>query len=531
MPGSAGAGSRVSNLARIVRAPWAPGLVLGILCVGAFAAGLRGGFVLDDTYAIVRHPVVQGTAPWLDAFRLSFWGESLGSIPPSYRPIATLSFVLDHRLFGGSAVAFHISSLLYYLALVLVAWTFAKRCLPPWAACLAMAFFAVMPTHVENVSSLVGRADTLAVLFSVLALLALSPTTVDGRVTSMRRVLLAMLAFAAGLLCKESIAVLPIIVGLFAEYRRRGAKAPSSRIRLHAPTAALFVVLVAYLALRLKIQPGALSYTAPTDVLVGAGVWQKVAYGVELLARYGRLVAVPVGLCTGRTFAEVSRPTGVSATLLLGVALLGIAGYASSTAYRRGGFPFVAAALLAWVLVTGVIFAMPESMADRFLILPSLFVCLALGPWLFAAWNRATWARALLLGALGVQVVLSNAQAATWSDEGHLLAHAVRACPDSIHNHFRYAEYLSQHGDVDEAVWHYAVFTSGRHAFPYAWNHPAAKEEVTVPVDQRLREMHSLLRFGLDEATWRARFAAYLRSFGRGREARRVAGSERQGTP
>jgi len=525
MPGSSGAGSSASNLSRILRAPWAPGVALGLLALGAFGAGIRGGFVLDDAYAIVGHPVVQGTVPLLEVFRLSFWGESLSSTPPSYRPLATLSFALDHRLFGGSAAAFHVSSLLCYVALVLVAWILAKRFMSGWAAALAVAFFAVMPTHAENVASLVGRADTLAVLFSVLALLALSPTIADGRATSGRRVTLGVLAFAAGLLCKETIAVLPVIVGLFAEYRRRAGDVPLPRLRLHVPTAALLAVLLAYVMLRLKIQPSALSYTAPTDVLVGAGLWQKAAYGIELLARYARLLAVPIDLCTGRTFAEVSRPTGLSATLLVGAGLLALAGYGSWRGYRRGGFPFVAAALLAWLLVTGLIFAMPESMADRFLIFPSLFICLAAGPWIFLAWRRGTWARLLLLGALGVQLVLSNAQAATWSDEGRLLGHAVRACPDSIHNHFRYAEYLSQRGDVEEAVWHYAVFTSGRHAFPYAWSHPAAKEEATVPVAQRLRDMHGLLRFGLDQATWRARFAAYLRSFGRRREARVVAGS------
>jgi len=525
MPDSPGAGPRISNLARIIRAPWAPGVLLGVLCLGSFVVGLRGGFVLDDAYAIVGHPVVQGTAPLLDAFRLSFWGEPLSSVPPSYRPLATLSFAVDHRLFGGSAVAFHVSSLLCYLALVLAAWTFARRCMTPGAAWLAAALFAVMPTHAENVASLVGRADTLAVLFAVLALLAVSPTIVDGQVTPVRRWLLAILAFTAGLLCKESIAVLPVIVGLFAEYRRRSAPTDApSRLRLHVPTAALSGVLSAYVILRLTIQPSALSYTAPTDVLAGADLWQKAAYGVELLARYARLVAVPVNLCIGRTFAEVSRPAGGSATLLAGNVLLALAGYASWIIHRRGGFPFVAAALLAWVMVAGVFIPMPESMADRFLIFPSLFLCLAAGPWLLAAWKRRIWARALVIGALGVQVVLSNAQAATWSDEGHLLAHAVRACPDSIHNHFRYAEYLSQRGDVDEAVWHYAVFTSGRHAFPYAWSHPAAREEATVPAAERLRDMHGLLRFGLDEATWRARFEAYLRSFGRKREARRVAG-------
>ena len=157
--------------------------------------------------------------------------------------------------------------------------------------------------------------------------------------------------------------------------------------------------------------------------MAGASVWQQGVYGIELLARYARLVAVPVGLCTGRTYAEVSRPTGmfVSATFLIGCGLLALAGVASWRSYRRGGFPFVAAALVACVLVTGVVFAMPESMADRFLILPSFFLCLALGPCLSAAWNRAVWARGLLLVALAVQVALSNAQVATWSDDGHLL--------------------------------------------------------------------------------------------------------------
>ncbi|HVT09940.1 MAG TPA: glycosyltransferase family 39 protein [Polyangia bacterium] len=512
------------NLASAFRKPWVQGATLALLCVASFASGLGGGFVMDDGYAIVHHPVVQGTAPLLDAFKLSFWGEPLTSIPPSYRPVATLSFALDHRLFGGSAPAFHVTSLLCYVALVLAGWRFARRCMSAGAAWLALALFAVMPTHAENVASLVGRADTLAVLFAALTLLALSPTVVDGAPTSVARLLAAALAFAVGLLAKETIAVLPLVVALFAELRRRRPDPPLPALRAHAPTATLTAVLIAYVALRLSIQPGALSYTAPSDVVAGADLWQKAAYGVELLARYARLVAVPVNLCTGRTFAEVSRPTGPSVALVVGCGLLAIAGLATWRSSRRREIPFAAAAIAAWLLVTGVVFPMPESMADRFLLLPSFFLCLALGPWLSAAWRRAAWMRALLVLALGAQIALSDAQAATWSDEGHLLAHAVRACPSSIHNHFRYAEYLSQHGRVDEAVWHYAVFTSGRHAFPYEWTHPAAQEERTVPIDDRLRDMHRLLRFSLDEATWRARFVAYLRGMGRRREAQFVAG-------
>jgi hypothetical protein len=504
--------------------PRLQGLFLALLSAVPFVAGLTGGFVLDDNYAIVRHPVVQGTAPLAEAFTRNFWGEPLDATPPSYRPVATLSFAVDHLLFGESAFAFHVSSLVCYVALVLVGWLFARRCMPPLAAWLAMAFFAVMPTHVENVSSLVGRADVLAALFSALALLALSPTIVDGAATSIWRSLSSVLAFSAGLLCKESAAALPLVVLLFVEYRRRRSDPPLPRVRAHAATVAMSGVLAAYVILRLRAQPDMLSYTAPDDVTAGATLWERARYGVELLARYARLVAAPVDLCTGRKFAEVFRPAGVSLLFLIGLALLAFASYASWRAYRRRDLPFLAAALLAWLPITGVVFRIPESMADRFLLLPSFFLCLALGPLLAAAWDRGLPGRALLLAAGMAQIVLSGAQAATWRDEGRLLAHAVRACPSSLHNHFRYAEYLSRQGRVDEALWHYAVFTSGRHAFPHAWTNPAAAAERDMPIEERLRDMHQLLRVGVDEATWRARFVGYLRSLGRRREAQLLSG-------
>ena len=504
------------------RAPWMQALLLGLLCLGSFAAGLRGDFVLDDTYAILQHPVVQGTAPVADAFRLNFWGEPLSKDPPTLRPLATLSFALDHRLFGRSATAFHVSSLLWYIGLVLAGWAFARRCMSPGAALVAMAFFAGMPVHVENVTSLVGRADTQAVLLSLLALLAVSPGIVEGKSTTAGRLGLGALAFAGGLLCKESIAVLPVIVALFVEYRRRRAEVRLSFLRAHVPSLVLFAILGFYFVFRLRLLPRTFAYTADDDVLVGASLWEKAGYGVELLARYLRLVVAPTSLCAGRKYAEVFRPAHVSLAMVAGVGLLALVAYLSWRAYRKGGFPFVPAALLAWLLVTGLVFAMPESMADRFLLLPSLFLCLSLGPPLLSVWEKGRFGQALLLFALGAQAVLSSFQARTWHDEGALWSHATQVCPDSVHNHYRYAEYLSQRGETAEAVWHYALVTKARHAFPHAWSHPAKDEERSMPVDQRLHEMPRLLQISIDERTWRGRFSSYLRSLGRPREAKLV---------
>lgn len=512
--------ARVSN--RLV-VPWLQALLLSLLCAGTFAAGLTGEFVLDDHLAILKHPVVQGTAPLGEVVTRNFWGESLSTDPPSFRPVTTLSFALDHRLFGGSPFAFHVSSLLWYVGLVLAGWAFARRCMSPGAALLAMAFFVVMPVHVENVSSVVGRADTLGALLGLLVLLALSPGIVEGKPTAAWRLALAVLAFLTAMLSKESLAVLPIVVALFAEFRRRRAKIPLSFFRSHLPSLFMFASLGAYVLTRLRLQPVMFSYTVPDDVLVGASLGEKVGYALELLARYTRLVAAPVGLCVGRKFAEVFRPAHVSLAMSAGAALLGLVAYVSWRNYRRGAVPFLLAAFLAWFLVTGLIFAMPESMADRFLLLPSLFLCLAVGPALMSFWSKGRGPKALLGAALGLQLVLSNFQARTWHDEGTLLAHAVRVCPDSVHNHFRYAEYLSQRGETAEAVWHYAVTTKGRHAFPYAWTHPAREAERTLPVDQRIRDMPRLLQVNIDAALWYSRFQSYLRSLGRWREARLVS--------
>jgi hypothetical protein len=517
--------ARVDDRGILPFAAWIQALFLALLSLGTFAGGLRGGFVLDDTVAIVEHPVVQGTASPLDAFSLNFWGKSLDAMPPSYRPLATLSFALDHRLFGESALAFHLSSLLWYIGLVLVGWAFARRCMSPRAALVAMTFFVVMPVHVENVSNLVGRADTLSVLLATLALLALSPSIVDGQAATPLRLVLAGGAFLAALLCKESVAALPLITALFVEYRRRRAEISPPLLRAHLPSLVMFGVLGVYTFIRLHVQPKTFSFVTDDDVLVGASLLERGGYGLELLARYAGLIVAPIGLCTGRTYAEVFRPASVSLAMVAGASLCGLAAYASWRAHRRGGFPFVPAAFMSWFLVTGLVFAMPESMADRFLLLPSLFLSLSLGPMLssFAPGNRGR--QVLLLMGLGVQLVLSNLQARTWHDEGALWSHAVRACPNSLHNHFRYAEYLSRQGNTAEAVWHYAVLSKGRHAFPYAWSHPAVHEERSLPADQRVREMHDLLGVTISEPVWRERFEMYLLNIGKSKEAQLVVES------
>ena len=94
--------------------------------------------------------------------------------------------------------------------------------------------------------------------------------------------------------------VLPIIIALFVEYRRR-SQGSLSPFKAHVPSLIMVAVLAIYAVVRLRLQPSMLSYRAPDDVLVGASLWEKVGYGLELLARYSGLVAAPTGLSPGES--------------------------------------------------------------------------------------------------------------------------------------------------------------------------------------------------------------------------------------
>ncbi len=145
--------------------PWAVALL-------AHLPGLPGGFVLDDVRAITTHAGVNGQGPLSLVFTRTFWGDALGTPPASWRPLTTLTFALDARLFGLSPGPMHLVSLGWFLALLTVAHRFARDRTSPAAALLAACLFAAMPLHVENVASLVGRADVLALLFGLVALRA-----------------------------------------------------------------------------------------------------------------------------------------------------------------------------------------------------------------------------------------------------------------------------------------------------------------------------------------------------------------------
>lgn len=146
-------------------------LLLVILATAPYLGSINGDFLRDDPVYITNNVDVQKGRPLGELLTRSFPPHSPHGL---YRPLTTLSFQLDQSLGNGGPLAFRITNLLLHAAaVVLLFYALLQIGLERSTAALATAFFAVSPTHVEVVSSITGRAESLAFVLGLGATLLL----------------------------------------------------------------------------------------------------------------------------------------------------------------------------------------------------------------------------------------------------------------------------------------------------------------------------------------------------------------------
>ncbi|ELU11461.1 hypothetical protein CAPTEDRAFT_171248 [Capitella teleta] len=146
-----------------------------LLAIGLYLNTLSADFAYDDSRAILKNADLHPSSPLWSIFLNDFWGTPLthSGSHKSYRPLCVLSFRLNCALGGLRPFGFHLFNVaLHGVVSALfshVAYQLLNR--RRWVAVLAGAIFASHPIHTEAVAGIVGRADLLACLFFLLALL------------------------------------------------------------------------------------------------------------------------------------------------------------------------------------------------------------------------------------------------------------------------------------------------------------------------------------------------------------------------
>jgi hypothetical protein len=218
----------------------------------AYARFLDTGFAATDSLPLVETSRLTGVA---DAARL--FGEPVmagtrfvvGEIV--YRPFVSLTFGLDHVLWGMNPFGYHLTNLAVHLCAVLGVWLLARRLGLGWWSSLAGAtLFALHPLVLASVPVIARRDSIMPVAaFTGAAVCVLAAEQARGR----RRVTLevgAGVLLGVALLSKESafaaFVMLPMLVLAAALGRGESLRRACTRLRILVPfvgvAGVLFVV-------------------------------------------------------------------------------------------------------------------------------------------------------------------------------------------------------------------------------------------------------------------------------------------------
>lgn len=191
-----------------------------ILIFTIFWPSLTIGFLHDDWLHLdyVARAVSKGD--WSD-FLANFHGNWGGSdLMLSYRPLISLSLLIDFLVYKTNALGFHITNLLLTSCCCLFVALIASELCGPFGnrmraatAIWAALLFAAYPLHIESVAWVIGRVDLLCTLFYLASLYYFLRLKL---IEEKAYIWLCVVCFGLSLLSKEMAVTLPAVATVFA---------------------------------------------------------------------------------------------------------------------------------------------------------------------------------------------------------------------------------------------------------------------------------------------------------------------------
>lgn len=382
---------------------------------------MLNGFVWDDAEKF-------GKAQWdgpqdlVAALTPQYW-EALSHEPPEagyYRPVASLLFAWNQSQFGLDPRIYHAQSLLLHALVCALVVLLGGRLihLDAWAALAAGLLFAVHPVHTEALAFASDLTDLLAATAYLGALLL-----AVGRTPGWKRALGVSCLWLLALGSKEMAITLPALLAFLIWLR------PGTSLRQSWRLGALLVVSGGlYLGVRLWVCGG----LAPAGAGLEWDGWlvrfSAVGRSIQALSR---MLVWPWPLVADYGPAGKVLPTSLFAS-----GLVVVAGALSVLAIgARKKMPALALGV-GWLVLTAFpvlnLVPIPQPLAERFLYLPSVGLCLALAAGLRTL-PRLAQAR-LLLALLPLLVAgawVSWARLPEWRDDRALWSSVLRVLPDN----------------------------------------------------------------------------------------------------
>jgi tetratricopeptide (TPR) repeat protein len=445
------------------------------ICIGLAAVTLavymqvyRYDFIdLDDGLYVFDNWHVTNGLNWQDVT----WAFTT-SHEANWHPVTWLSHMVDCQIFGLNAGFHHLVNVLLHIANTLLLFLiFQKLTGARWQSAFVAALFALHPLHVESVAWIAERKDVLSTLFWLLTLWAYV-----GYVwrPDLKRYLLTLLFFALGLMAKQMLVTVPLVLLLLDFWplgRFSTALQTTTGNARHSKQSSANLLLESALPLVREKIPFFLLSTVSSIVTFVAhkaggavgttNIWPfsaRIANAIHSYVAYLLKASWPSNLSVFYRYQFAGYPpyeVALAALFLLCIIVLALR-FARRFPYFAFGWFWYLGTL---VPVIGLVQVGGQAMADRYTYVPliGVFVVIAWGaPDVVAKWTAAkkplATAAALLLLACSVTTWF---QMRYWRNTVSLFSHALEIDRDNYLGHEILGTGLARRGKYQEALVQY----------------------------------------------------------------------------
>ncbi len=430
-------------------------IILSILVYVVYGQTTQHAFIpVDDEQYVTGNRTVKAGLT-IDGVRYAFTTMDAAN----WHPVTWLSHMTDVELFGVNPGAHHVTNIFLHtvnsllLLLVLVRMTGAL-----WRSAFVAAAFALHPLHVESVAWICERKDLLSGLFFLLMLYSWS---IWKRTHSRLSYIFAILWYVFGLLSKPMIVTVPFVLLLldFWPFGRTAVLSESSDSQnsvLYPKILGLLLEKIPFFVLTIVSSVVTIIAQKHGDAIRQIPLGVRTANGVRSYIYYLRDTIWPEWLAPFYPYTGGNIPGW---QLIAGFLFLGVISALVLYFRRRrnwlpvGWFWFIGTL----VPVIGVIQVGKQSMADRYMYIPSV------GLFILFAWaaeemgNRLRWRYimpAVSIMALIVMTMASWRQVAYWKDEFAVFTRSLDINTENSFAHQNIGVAYNEQGNYSAGLYH-----------------------------------------------------------------------------
>ncbi len=408
---------------------------IGILLITflAYIPALKAGFTnWDDDTHLLKNPSVRSIN--IDNIKYIF----SNTVSKVYIPLTILSFAVEYHFFRYWPFIYHLNNLLLHLLATTLVYLFLKKLrAPPFSITAATLIFGLHPMHVESVAWITESKDVLFTVFYLSALLSYI------KFIERNQYRFFVITWILGLLsiCSKAMAIsLPLMLLLLDWFMER--KKRKTFLLLEKLPFLIYILPIAYLTQSLN--PETLS---SHENLLNAGlifVWTFAFYILKFFIPYPL-----IPLYTTPEPITLSNPIYLLSLFIL---VIFIDFMIKSWKNRWVMFGLVFYLGTIFFLFRFNPMANLNVVADRFIYLPSIGLCLLSGLFLNRIQNKKTIFTALMTGFIMLLVILTFIQNRIWTNSLTLWNHQLKFSPNSLYGYNNRGYFYQEQGSLDAAL-------------------------------------------------------------------------------